>query len=473
MAVGAVAKPDDAPVAGLPKHTSAGLVAGGWGLGSFVGLARNVWQFCQTASHPKQKPLGRLAVNKGRFLTEPVITVQGLGKSYRLNGAPRDRLWTLLTGQERGEQHWALQQVNFSLKRGQCLGLVGNNGAGKSTLLKLLASTLQPTTGHVTVLGRLTAILELGAGFHPEFTGRENLYFGGSVIGLMAHDIDRLLPAIVEFSELGSALDRQVKTYSSGMVVRLAFSLITAVEPDVLIIDEALAVGDQHFQKKCVDRINQFRTNGCTILFCSHSLYHVRHLCDVSLWIDQGVSRAFGSTEEVLAMYEADVQAKDGPSGNTAHSDADSAINVKRAESGKTVIDGKRAAMLSFTVEGLDSQAVPLLTTPDLVVNITAQMNSAEMPHFGVMLEQANGRGITSVATHTDGAVPKQTAEGLWKVTLTFLDLPLLSGEYVLSAYLFDATGMVVYEEWLRCRCFRVSCASMLPGLVRLAHRWD
>ena len=181
--------------------------------------------------------------------SQPVIQVQGLGKAYRKHATPRSRLKILLTGHAQGQQTWALQNINFSLQRGQCLGLIGSNGAGKSTLLKLLANTLTPTTGSIKVAGRLTAILELGAGFHPEFTGRENLYFGCSLIGLSQDDITRLMPEFTAFSELQDALDRPVKTYSSGMAVRLAFALVTAVEPDVLIIDEALAVGDQHFQK--------------------------------------------------------------------------------------------------------------------------------------------------------------------------------------------------------------------------------
>mgnify|MGYP002662738252 CR=1 FL=1 len=182
----------------------------------------------------------------------------------------------------------------------EVLALLGDNGAGKSSLLKLLAGTLQPSTGTVRRSGRVTAILELGAGFHPDFSGRDNLYFGGSLIGISREEMARLEPEIIEFCELGEALDRPVKTYSSGMTVRLAFALVTAVQPDVLIIDEALAVGDQHFQKKCVERITAFRNNGCTILFCSHSPYHNRHLCDRSLWCQAGQVARRGGTAGVL-----------------------------------------------------------------------------------------------------------------------------------------------------------------------------
>ncbi len=232
------------------------------------------------------------------------LRLVGVGKEYRLYDSPRARLKALLTGRALHRSHWALQDVSLELARGQCLGVVGHNGAGKSTLLKLICGTLQPSQGRVERSGRVTAILELGAGFHPDFTGRQNLYFGGSLIGISHPQMAELEASVLAFAEIGEAIDRPVKTYSSGMVVRLAFALVTALEPDLLIIDEALAVGDQHFQKKCIERIQSFRDHGCTILFCSHSPYHVRHLCDVALWLDHGRMMEFGSTEAVLGAYE-------------------------------------------------------------------------------------------------------------------------------------------------------------------------
>ncbi|HRL53735.1 MAG TPA: ABC transporter ATP-binding protein, partial [Acidovorax temperans] len=180
----------------------------------------------------------------------PTLKISGLGKEYRVFRSPQQRLWSLLTNRRNFTSHWALRGVSLELKRGQCLGLIGDNGAGKSSLLKLLAGTMQPSQGQIQRRGRVTAILELGAGFHPDFTGRQNLYFGGSLIGITAAQMQQLEAGIIAFAELHDAIDRPVKTYSSGMVVRLAFALVTAIEPDLLIIDEALAVGDQHFQKK-------------------------------------------------------------------------------------------------------------------------------------------------------------------------------------------------------------------------------
>lgn len=405
------------------------------------------------------------------------LQVQQLGKEYRLYDSPRQRLKALLTGRHLHRSHWALQDVSFNLHQGQCLGVIGDNGAGKSSLLKLLAGSLQPSTGSITRSGRLTAILELGAGFHPDFTGRQNLYFGGSLIGISAAEMALLEPEIIDFCELGAAMDRPVKTYSSGMTVRLAFALVTAVEPQLLIIDEALAVGDQHFQKKCVERIEQFRSNGCTILFCSHSLYHVQQLCDTSLWLKGGKVQAYGPTSEVLAAYEVHVRAQER---------TDAASQTARQIAGQTAsqsADGADAAsdnaprrparIESLTLADVDAANPPLLQTPDLLVTVRVHMPDGEVPSIGVMLEQAHGVGVTSVTTHNDGVVPRHLGDNLWQVQLRFTDLPLHSGEYLVSAYLFDAKGLVVYEEWLQYAHFRHVYPLSMPGLVRLPHQWE
>lgn len=396
------------------------------------------------------------------------LSIKGLGKLYKLYDSPRARLQALLTGRPTHRPHWALRDVSFVLDRGQCLGVIGDNGAGKSTLLKLVAGTLQPSEGTVERggRGRVTAILELGAGFHPEFTGRENLRFAGALTGLGEADVARLEASIIEFAELQDSIDRPVKTYSSGMVVRLAFSLATAVEPDVLIIDEALAVGDQHFQKKCVERIEAFRAAGCTILFCSHSQYHVRQLCDAALWLDGGVTRLLGPTEMVLAGYEAHVRALDAQR-------APPAARPAAVLAGGALQAGRQGAIRSVQVGPLGPGDPPALAGPDLTVRISAAVAGDEQPNFGVMLEQASGVGITVVATHVDNAVPTRGDDGTWTATVTFPALPLHSGEYVVSAYLADSLGMVIYDEWYRYAHFVHASPARLPGLVSLPHRWS
>jgi lipopolysaccharide transport system ATP-binding protein len=422
-------------------------------------------------------------------LSEAVLSVNGLGKEYRLYDHPRDRLRALLTGRSKHRSHWALRDATFALHRGQCMGVIGDNGAGKSTLLKLIVGTLQPSNGSIKRAKRVTAILELGAGFHPDFSGRDNLYFGGSLIGIAADEMKQLEDSIIAFSELGEAIDRPVKTYSSGMVVRLAFALVTAVEPDVLIIDEALAVGDQHFQKKCVERITSFRNNGCTILFCSHSLYHVRHLCNVALWLDGGQVRAFGETETVLAAYELHTRARDAVAPPTLpdfrsadavqpnaedNADTGSQSPVHHAEDGtQNHATGGTASLVSLTIANLGDGEPPLLNAKDLMITVVARVHTDECPSIAIMLEQSHGVGITSMATHAEGIKPTRVGHGLWQITLTFTDLPLHTGDYVVSAYLFDSQGLVVYDEWYHHQHFKYVNPSLTPGLVRLPHQWS
>ena len=404
----------------------------------------------------------------------PVLRVAGLGKEYRLYASARSRLKALVTGRSTHRSHWALRDISFELHQGQCLGVIGNNGAGKSSLLKMLAGTMHPSNGTLEHHGRVTAILELGAGFHPDFTGRDNLYFGGSLIGIDATAMRALEAEIIAFSELGEAIDRPVKTYSSGMVVRLAFALVTAVQPDLLIIDEALAVGDQHFQKKCVERIEQFRRSGCTILFCSHSLYHVRQLCDVALWLDQGTQRAFGPTEEVLAAYETFVRAQDAAAIPTAAAVASAAVaGTPALPRSSAALAAGQAGIVSVHVAHLDDSPVPVLQSPDLELTVVAQAPPGECPSMAVMVEQAHGVGITSTSTQKAGVTPRPLGDGRWQARLRFPALPLHTGEYVISVYLFDSSGLVVYEQWVRCVHFRHVFAQSTPGLVRLPHTWD
>lgn len=441
-------------------------------------------------SAPSQQPI----VDKH----ETVLRVQSVSKEYKLYPSPRSRFRSLLTGKATHKSHWALRDVSFELSRGECIGVIGDNGAGKSSLLKLLAGTLQPSQGRIDRVGRVTAILELGAGFHPDFSGRDNLYFGGSLIGISREEMKMLEPGIIDFCELGEALDRPVKTYSSGMTVRLAFALITAVQPDVLIIDEALAVGDQHFQKKCVERITAFRNSGCTILFCSHSPYHIRHLCDRALWLKSGEVAQFGGTEEVLAAYDAYTRQREAPESAgfapsvvlTQTTDAQSAssrgaqppsADVEPIDSAANLaapvsaVDSGGACILSVDVANLaapQNDQPPVLQGQDLIVTIKARGRGIERPHIGFMIEQFKGVGITSLATHEDGAFPVQLPDGTWRSVLTFPDLPLHSGDYVISAFLFDETGLAVYDEWFQFMHFRFVFPKPLPGLVRLPHHW-
>lgn len=404
--------------------------------------------------------------------TPPVLVAESVGKEYRIYRNPRDRLLTLLTGRPRHHSHWALRRVSFTVLRGQCVGLIGDNGAGKSTLLKMIAGTLHATEGRLEIHGRVTAILELGAGFHPDFSGRENLRFGGALIGLGADQIASLEDSIIDFSGLREAIDRPIKSYSSGMVVRLAFALVTAKMPDILVVDEALAVGDQNFQLKCIERILAFRKAGCTIFFCSHSLYHIRQLCDAAVWVDQGSLRAWGPVAQVLPAYEEHVRVRAGGAGNDGATAPAAAASSAPAPTA-ALEAGVAGKIESLTVLDLDSDDPPALRSADLTIVVEAISTATPHPHIGLMIEQSHGVGITSTSTYVDEVTPREIDPGRWRSTLVFPDLPLHAGEYVISAYLFDASGLVVLDQWYQHLRFRSCRPNKAPGLVHLPHFWS
>lgn len=245
---------------------------------------------------------------------ELAIRVQGVGKCYPIYDAPADRLrqfvmppfWRMLHREpvRYHREHWALRDVSFDVRRGEQLGVVGRNGAGKSTLLQIICGTLAPTTGTVNVDGRIAALLELGAGFNPELTGRENVFLNGSVLGLNRAQIEQRYDSIVAFADIPGFIDQPVKHYSSGMFMRLAFAVAVHVEPDILVVDEALSVGDEAYQRKCHARIRRLRDDGATILFVSHSAGHVTEVCDRAILIDQGELLALGTAKQVISRYQ-------------------------------------------------------------------------------------------------------------------------------------------------------------------------
>jgi ABC-type polysaccharide/polyol phosphate transport system ATPase subunit len=233
------------------------------------------------------------------------IEVNGLGKRYSLEKSASRRLISLLRrpGRERASDFWALRDVSFTVERGESFGILGTNGSGKSTLLQILAGVMQPTLGTAKVDGRVSAILELGSGFNPEFTGRENVFLNAAILGLTQEQIRARYPQIAEFAEIGDFLDQPVRTYSSGMVMRLAFSVAVHIDPEVLIVDEALAVGDIYFQQRCLRHLHRMRERNVTLVFVSHSPTELRALCTRSLWLDHGQVRELGDTDPVIGRY--------------------------------------------------------------------------------------------------------------------------------------------------------------------------
>jgi len=252
------------------------------------------------------------------MFSDAAIRVEGIAKRYRIFARPFDRLLHQVFGlrESRCEPFDALHELSFTVRKGETLGLIGRNGAGKSTLLQIICGTLTPSAGRVSVQGRVAALLELGAGFNPEFTGRENVYMNGAIYGLDRAELDRALPSILDFAEIGDFIDRPVKTYSSGMFVRLAFAVIAHVRADILIIDEALAVGDVYFTQKCMRFLKRFKENG-TLVFVSHDVNSVINLCERAIWLERGRIARQGPAKEVCegylgSFYTADESAESG-----------------------------------------------------------------------------------------------------------------------------------------------------------------
>ncbi len=237
-------------------------------------------------------------------MSEIIISIKNISKNFRRYHHPADRLKELLLpGKSYAQEFWALKNISLEIPRGHTLGIVGKNGSGKSTLLQIIAGTLRPTTGEVKVQGKVAALLELGSGFNPEFTGRQNVFFNGRLLGLTQTELESKFEAIWDFSEIGDFIDQPVKTYSSGMFVRLAFAVATSINPDILVVDEALSVGDEAFQRKCYARIQDIQAQGGTVLFVSHSASTVTEFCDSAVLLDHGELLLQGSSKLVISQY--------------------------------------------------------------------------------------------------------------------------------------------------------------------------
>ncbi|MEJ2684283.1 MAG: ABC transporter ATP-binding protein [Candidatus Sulfobium sp.] len=352
----------------------------------------------------------------------------------------------------------ALRDINFSVPMGGTFGIIGENGAGKSTLLKILAKTLKPTTGDLSVNGRTSALLELGAGFNPELTGEENIYLNAYLMGFSKEDIDKKKQEIVEFSELGDFIGRPIKTYSSGMQVRLAFSIATSVDPDVLIIDEALSVGDLHFQKKCIDRMMQFRERGKTIVFCSHSLYHVQELCQKTIWLQNGAVRSSGDTGKVLNEYQNYLREKDFTNPEV----------VESASEPEGPVQIQEISLCDAYGQEIDS----IRTFQPLYLKIV--LRSVNTPtirgHIGFALIRNDEEVCFGTATHFDGHGPVSFIDGM-EVKIFFPSLALLNGIYYFRASVADDTGLHPYHT-LSSPPFAVQSQMKELGVTYLEHSW-
>ncbi|MDY7092051.1 MAG: ABC transporter ATP-binding protein [Acidobacteriota bacterium] len=393
-------------------------------------------------------------------MKQVVVEASGLSKTYRVYQRPWDRLVEALLRRPRHKEFRSLQDIDLQLAAGDSLGIIGENGAGKSTLLKILAGVAAPTNGDVQVQGKVASILELASGFHPEFTGRQNIQLNAAMLGLSQKEVEAKTPNIIAFSELGDFIDQPVKVYSTGMAMRLGFAIATQVEPDVLIIDEALSVGDGYFQKKCVDRLMEFTRGGGTLLFCSHAMYYVTSFCQRALWLKDGKIAALGPVEEVVRRYENFLMRKQ----------PQDPVEVAERPAGPARI--VEARLLD---DGQAGGTAPVLYRHLQPLSLEVSWETTEPQrafHLGVGIDRTDSVQVAALSTYHDGLEPFR-GRHRYSVRLDIPQLPMLKGEYSLYVFLMDEEALHPYDSKVVHGAFEVATEGYRFGLIHIPHRWQ
>ncbi len=426
------------------------------------------------------------------------IEVADVAKCYQIYANPQDRLRQALLPRLRGllglspgryfTEFWALRDIGFRIDRGETVAIIGKNGSGKSTLLQVICGTLTPTRGSVAVQGRVAALLELGSGFNPEFTGRENVYLNGSVLGLTRHQVEERFEAIVAFADIGEFIDQPVKTYSSGMYVRLAFAVIANVDADVLVVDEALAVGDVFFAQKCMRFLREFQAGGGTLVFVSHSSAAVVNLCQRAIWLENGKVVMDGVAKDVSEAYHArsyGMQVTATASGDDAGHEAEDAgeeitepgvIRVFRFNAPTSTFGDGRAKISSVALLGQDGQRVSRLEGGEYVrLSVEANALAAiESPIVGFFLKDRLGQQLFGTNTYLNGTGPRPPVQAGQRIRAHFgFRMPWLPvGKYTIDVALADGSHFShVQNDWAFDALVLESVSSTLSaGLVGLPY---
>ena len=399
---------------------------------------------------------------------DAAIRLDNVSVCYRM---PRERVASLkehamrwLQRRTQSDEFWALRDANLSVERGQVIGIIGKNGAGKSTLLKVIARVLRPTTGRVRIAGAVAPLLEVGAGFHPELTGRENIFLNGALLGFTRAEMRAKFDRIVDFAELWEFIDAPLRTFSSGMVARLGFAIATDAEPDILLLDEVLSVGDAAFQRKSFERILSFRTFGATILFVSHNLDAVKSMCERTIWLDRGRIAADDQASAVVEEYQyggLGLETRQRAAGPTA----EQRWGTRRIEIADVRIKNGNGAEEAIFATG-DS-----LT---LEIDYWAHQPTAA-PTFGMGIHRHDGVHLTGPNT-TFSNFPLPTLEGRGTVTFAIPRLPMLEGLYHISVSVHATNDPEMYDYHDRCYPFRVVNANGCReryGLVSVRGVWS
>jgi lipopolysaccharide transport system ATP-binding protein len=384
----------------------------------------------------------------------PLVALEGVGKDYpklASNGGRFRLVVDLLRGHAAASSFTALDGVGFTMRRGESLAVIGENGAGKSTLLKIIAGVVRPTRGSAVVNGRIAALLELGSGFHPEYTGYANIDLAAALLGMAPGEIADRREAIVAFADIGQHIHDPIKTYSSGMIVRLGFAIATALAPDVLITDEVLAVGDESFQKKCVAWMEDYLGRGGTLLLCSHSMYHVQKLCAHALWLEHGRARMYGPADDVAREYLAYHETR----------------AAKLAEQRRAVPGDYAVAALAVRPVGGGAEVDP---AQGFDVTVDVHSPDGRPPVVAVGVVRADGTPVYGTTSELDGVKPVRRTDGGYAFAVRFHALPLLPGHYRVRAHAMDPEGMRLFDHHEA--PFVVAGTTRELGYCRLPHAW-
>ena len=387
---------------------------------------------------------------------EPLVSISGVAKEYAKLATGGDRLRTLvgLLFRLREIPHLTvLDDITLDVWRGQSVGIIGENGAGKSTLLKIIAGVVRPTRGTVRIGGRIGALLELGSGFHPDYTGRENIYLSSALMGLSRSETRSKVAGIIDFADIGVHIDEPIKHYSSGMVVRLGFAVATALRPDILITDEVLAVGDESFQKKCIQWLEYFRANGGTLLLCSHSMFHVQTLCQQALWIHHGKARMHGNVFDVTREYL------------TYHEEK----RQKEIAAPQPVLHGPKVES-TWIEDASEKEAYEFKMGDAMVVQAVIYEPDDRPPVMMLGIARVEGTAVFGTHSNDTPFKPVRIAPHHFAFSFRLDGLGLTPGKYTIRTHALDAEGLRLFHTIEQ--QIVVVGKTRDYGVVRLAHQW-
>lgn len=407
------------------------------------------------------------------------ICVDHVTKIYKIYDAPKDRFKEALgIGHRQYYQNfYALREVSFTVGKGEIVGIVGRNGSGKSTILKILTGVLTPTGGKVSIEGKVSALLELGAGFNMEYTGMKNIYLNATMMHMSKNDIERKIPDILKFADIGDYIYQPVKTYSSGMFVRLAFAVAINVDPDVLIVDEALAVGDTRFQLKCMDKFTEFVEAGKTILFVSHDVNAIKRFCNRAIWLNQGKLIMDGNTDEVTDRYLDFLKSDISVEEYLALCESSQTDRSMAEDDQAETIDLDSIEMVEihelhmYNEAGREIDDIQHGDSIRLRVSYFVSDLSIEEPVLGVAIRRIDNEYICGLNTKLDHvSIPWK--RGYNEVTLKYQCFNLIGGEYYFDVGIFDKTGIVNIDYKTKIKNFFVKMDYIAEGIVVLNHEW-